>query len=119
MIGGKGETAGAFEGREGAMTDGEIRDKLQEAIGNAGIDRDSLEGSARDWADNPDILSIVDQWATGSGFSSEQWASGVKEISDVRISQSDDGSIWIEIDVDVDIDGDSGDVGGRTMTAVF
>ncbi len=75
-----------------------------------------LNKAARDFIDHPSFAAIFDEYSTGSGFSTEQWISGMNNIRNLRIARSGGG---IKIMFDADFEIDDYNLGGRSPVASF
>jgi hypothetical protein len=81
-----------------------------------------LGNDAKGFITHPTFSAIFDKYSTGSGWSSNQWFNGANNIRDIQIKKKPGGKIEITFDADFVIDGDvdgSGDIGVRTVSAVF
>jgi hypothetical protein len=93
---------------------------LQEAVkdfeANLGTAMGMLDKDAREFLAHPSFAAIFDQYAGPSGFSSEQWMTGMSNASNFQIIRTGN-QIKIIFDGDFEI-GDY-DLGGRSPYATF
>ena len=74
---------------------------------------------AVNWLEAPNFIDIFNQYTTGAGFAPDQWIGGMKDARNFEIKDIGDGMIEVSFEADFEIDGESGDIGTRTVTAIF
>jgi len=104
--GGTGEVSGESEEQLAGARDGFVSDQ-------------SLGPDALNWLEAPNFSDLFNQYVTGAGFAPDQWIAGMRDVRNVSITDIGDGMIEVSFTADFDIDGESGDIGTRTVTAVF
>jgi hypothetical protein len=90
--------------------DSDIERDLQEAVDNFIADRGGLDGlgsDAREWLLSPSISEVFSQYWHSAGFTAEQVIAGMKDISNIEITEGDDGEIHIEFDYESEVYGET------------
>jgi hypothetical protein len=98
--------------------DSDIERALLEAIKEFESDNSliGLNQKAMDFIAHPSYSAIFDKYATGGGFSTEQWIAGMSNPDNFRITRAGDK---IDIIFDADYEIDDYDLGGRSASATF
>jgi hypothetical protein len=105
-FGGDADYLGRDERAFGA--DSEIERELQAVVDDFIMDRGGLDGlavDASDWLQNPTISQPFGDYWTSGGFTADQVLAGMTNISNIQISEGDDGDIHIEFDYDSEVEG--------------
>jgi hypothetical protein len=106
----RGDSSSDFTERDEVAfgEDNDIIRALEEKVDDFIMDRGGLDGlsvDAREWLESPTISSIFTEYWQSGGFSGEQVMNGMTTISEIKISEREDGTIEIEFDYEADVDG--------------
>jgi hypothetical protein len=89
-------------------TDSEIERELEGAVADFVMDRGGLDGlsvDASEWLRVPTVSEPFAAYWQSGGFTADQVLAGMTNISNIQITEGDDGDIHIEFDYDADVDG--------------
>ena len=89
-------------------TDSEIGRELEDKVADFIADRGGLDGlttDAREWLQSPTISEPFSNYWQSGGFTADQVLAGMTNISNIQISEDDDGEMHVEFDYEADVDG--------------
>jgi hypothetical protein len=89
-------------------TDSEIGRELEGAVDNFIMDRGGLDGlsaDAREWLQSPTVSEPFSNYWHSGGFSADQVLAGMQNITNIKITEGEDGEIQVEFDYDAEVDG--------------
>jgi hypothetical protein len=89
-------------------TDSGIEQGLQEAVDDFIADRGGLDGlsvDAREWLDYPTVSQPFGEYWSSGGFTADQVLGGMTSITNIQITENEDGGIDVEFDYEAEVDG--------------